>query len=73
MGEVRAFISRDYIASWGAGERVSSSWHKAVKREDIHPLTTLCLEDARHIVADFMHEYNNGRLHSGIGYVMRQA
>jgi len=49
------------------------SWHKTVKRECIRPLTPLCLEDARRIVADFVHEYNTTRLHSGIGYVAPQA
>jgi putative transposase len=44
-------------------------WHKTVKRECIRPLTPLCLEDARRIGADFVHEYNIIRLHSGIGYV----
>jgi len=37
------------------------------------PLTPLSLEDARRIVADFAHEYNALRLHSGIGYVTPQA
>ena len=49
------------------------SWHKTVKRECIRPLTPLCIEDARRIVADFVHEYNTLRLHSGIGYVTPQA
>ena len=49
------------------------SWHKTVKRECIRPLTPLSLEDARRIVADFVHEYNTIRLHSGIGYVTPQA
>ncbi len=49
------------------------SWHKTVKRECIRPLTPLSLEDARRIVADFVHEYNTLRLHSGIGYVTPQA
>ena len=49
------------------------SWHKTVKRECIRPLTPLCLEDARRIVADYVHEYNVLRLHSGIGYVAPQA
>ena len=49
------------------------SWHKTVKRECIRPLTPLSLEDARRIVADFVHEYNSLRLHSGIGYVTPQA
>ena len=49
------------------------SWHKTVKRECIRPLTPLNLADARRIVAGFVHQYNAGRLHSGIGYVTPQA
>ncbi len=49
------------------------SWHKTVKRECIRPLTPLCMEDSRRIVADFVHEYNTLRLHSGISYVTPQA
>jgi len=49
------------------------SWHKTVKRECIRPLTPLSLEEARRIVAGFVHEYNAARLHSGIGYVTPQA
>ena len=45
------------------------SWHKTVKHECIRPLTPLNLADARRIVAGFVNEYNNVRLHSGIGYV----
>jgi putative transposase len=45
------------------------SWHKTVKRKCIRPLTPLNLGDARRIVANFVHEYNTVRLHSGIGYV----
>ena len=37
------------------------------------PLTPLSWEDARRIVADFVHEYDTLRLHSGIGYVTPQA
>ena len=49
------------------------SWHKTVKRECIRPLTPLNLADARRIVAGFVSEYNDVRLHSGIGYVAPQA
>jgi putative transposase len=45
------------------------SWHKTVKQECIRPLVPLNLADARRIVAGFVREYNNVRLHSGIGYV----
>jgi len=67
MAHVRT--SPYYPQSNGKVER----WHKTVKRECIRPLTPLCLEDARRIVADFVHEYNTTRLHSGIGYVAPQA
>jgi len=60
-----AGLSRESEAEEGA----KSSWHKTVKREGIRPLTPLSLADARRIVADFAHEYNILRLHSGIGYV----
>ena len=49
------------------------SWYKTVKRECIRPKTPLDLEDARRIVASFVHEYNTVRLHSGIAYVTPQA
>lgn len=49
------------------------SWHKTVKRECIRPLTPLNLADARRIVAGFVREYNDNRLHSGIGHVTPQA
>lgn len=49
------------------------SWHKTVKRECVRPKTPLNLEDARHIVAEFVREYNTVRLHSGIAYVTPQA
>jgi len=45
------------------------SWHKTVKRECIRPRTPLNLEDARHIVATYVHHYTDQRLHAGIGYV----
>ena len=48
------------------------SWHKTVKRECIRPKVPLNLEDARRIVAEFVHTYNTQRLHSGIGYITPQ-
>jgi transposase InsO family protein len=45
------------------------SWHKTMKRECIRPQTPLDLADARRVVAQFVDEYNNVRLHSGINYV----
>ena len=45
------------------------SWHKTVKRECIRPQTPLDVEDARRIVGRYVQEYDDVRLHSGIGYV----
>ena len=44
-------------------------WHGTVKRECIRPSAPLSVEDARRIVARFVAEYNDARLHSAIGYV----
>ena len=44
------------------------SWHKTLKRDCLRPRTPLSLDDARRIVAHFVREYNEVRLHSGIGY-----
>jgi len=49
------------------------SWHKTLKRDCIRPGTPLSLDDARRIVAHFVREYNEVRLHSGIGYVAPRA
>ena len=44
-------------------------WHKSLKSECIRPGTPLSLDDARHLVADYVEHYNTVRLHSAIGYV----
>jgi len=44
-------------------------WHKSLKAECIRRKTPLSLEDSRRIVADFVREYNDIRLHSAIQYV----
>jgi putative transposase len=44
-------------------------WHKSLKSECIRKKVPLSLEDARRVVADYVHYYNNVRLHSSIGYV----
>jgi len=44
-------------------------WHKSLKTECIRPKTPLSIEDGRRIVAGFVDEYNNVRLHSALGYV----
>jgi transposase InsO family protein len=48
-------------------------WHGTLKATAIRPKTPLCLDDARHVVGDFVLEYNTVRLHSAIGYVAPQA
>ena len=44
-------------------------WHKSLKSEAIRPKTPLTVEDARRVVAGFVEEYTDRRLHSAIGYV----
>jgi putative transposase len=44
-------------------------YHRSIKGECIRPGTPLSLEDARRLVANYVDEYNNKRLHSAIGYV----
>ena len=44
-------------------------WHKSLKSECIRKKVPLSLLDARRVVADYVHHYNNVRLHSAIGYV----
>jgi transposase InsO family protein len=45
------------------------AFHKTIKVECIRQESLLNLEDARRIVAQFVHEYNTERLHSGIGFI----
>jgi transposase InsO family protein len=44
-------------------------YHRTIKGECIRPGTPLCLEDARRLVAKYVAEYNEVRLHSALGYV----
>ncbi len=44
-------------------------YHKTLKTECIRPGTPLSLDDARRLVGNYVHHYNNIRLHSAIGYV----
>lgn len=44
-------------------------YHRTLKSECIRPKTPLNLEDARRVVAGFVTEYNEVRLHSAIGYI----
>ena len=54
-----------YPQSHGKIER----WHQTLKRECIRPGTPLTLNNARRLVATFVDQYNNRRLHSAIGYI----
>jgi transposase InsO family protein len=44
-------------------------WHHTLKATAIRPQTPLTLEDARRVITRFVDDYNERRLHSGIGYV----
>ena len=44
-------------------------WHQTLKQSAIRPKTPLSLEDAEQVVTEFVHHYNNERLHSAIGYI----
>lgn len=45
------------------------SFHKSIKNECIRRQSLLSIEDARHRVAEWIHQYNYQRLHSAIGYI----
>jgi putative transposase len=44
-------------------------WHKTLKGDCIRTRVPLSLDEARHLVSDFVVHYNTVRLHSAIGYV----
>lgn len=44
-------------------------YHRTIKSECIRPGTPLCLEDARRLVAGYVQQYNETRLHSALGYI----
>ncbi len=44
-------------------------WHKSLKSECIRPGTPLSLDDALHLVQDYVAHYNEVRLNSAIGYI----
>jgi len=44
-------------------------WHQSLKRECLRPKTPLTLQDARRLVAGYVHQYNTERLHSALGYI----
>jgi transposase InsO family protein len=54
-----------YPQSSGKIER----WHKSLKGECIRPGTPLSLDDACHLVQDYVDHYNNVRLNSATGYI----
>jgi len=45
------------------------AWHKTVKATAIRPKQPASLDEARHVVAEFIAHYNDVRLHSSLGYV----
>ncbi len=45
------------------------AWHKSLKKECVRPSAPRSYEEAQQAVASFVDEYNNRRLHSGIGYI----
>jgi len=44
-------------------------WHQTLKQDCLRPHVPLSLGEARSLVERFVEEYNQQRLHSGIGYV----
>ena len=48
-------------------------WNGSIKSECVRPGVPLTVEDARRLVAQYIHVYNNERLHSAIGYVTPRA
>jgi putative transposase len=47
-------------------------WHKTLKSDALRPASPASLDQARTIVANFVHHYNHVRLHSALGYVTPQ-
>jgi putative transposase len=58
-----------YPQSNGKMER----WNKSIKSESIRPGVPLTVEDAEHLITQYVQVYNEQRLHSAIGYVTPQA
>lgn len=44
-------------------------WHKSLKSECIRPKAPLNFEEAQRLVAAYVDDYNQSRLHSAIGYI----
>lgn len=64
-GMTHVTTSPYYPQSNGKLER----WHKTIKSECIRPGCPLTQEDANRMIDKYVHEYNEQRLHSAIGYV----
>jgi putative transposase len=58
-----------YPQSNGKMER----WNRSIKSESIRPGVPLSVEDAEHLITQYVQVYNEQRLHSAIGYVTPQA
>lgn len=69
MGMKHVRTSPYYPQSNGKKER----FYRTLKGECIRVMVPLSLEDARRVVAKFVEEYNNSRLHSAIGYITPAA
>jgi transposase InsO family protein len=67
MSHVRTSLY--YPQSNGKIER----WHGSLKNEAIRRKIPLSLEDGRRIIGNYVHHYNNIRLHSAVGYVTPEA
>lgn len=48
-------------------------FHKTIKHECIRPKVPLSLDEARAQVTDYIHFYNDERLHSSLGYIAPRA
>ncbi len=79
----KQFVGREsttLLKLHGFGQATTSPYHPqsngkierfngSLKNECIYPAAPLTAEDARRVVAAYVEHYNNGRLHSAIGYV----
>jgi putative transposase len=48
-------------------------WNKSIKSECIRPGVPLSVDDAEHLISQYIEVYNEQRLHSAIGYVTPRA
>jgi transposase InsO family protein len=58
-----------YPQSNGKMER----WNKSIKSECIRPGVPLSVQDAEHLITQYVEVYNGQRLHSAIGYITPRA